>query len=151
MNEQNVEFLRDRHISDNIIGTFLDTVILKDEKFLAIYCIQKDGKTFSGFKDNVLLLTDRRVIDLDIDNKSIDFISYSLKLIKGFKIIKTYTTTEKSIRNLEFIEKIIIFLKNKIADKDYLEFEFDEKNTRLSLREQKRNAFLFIKELSKLI
>ncbi len=151
MNEQNIEFLRDRNVDDNIIETFLDTVILGDEKFLAIYCIQKGDKIFSDFKDKVLLLTDKRIINLDIDNKSINFTSYSLKLIKGFKMVKTYTTTEKSIRNVEFIEKIIIFLKTKIEDKDYLEIEFDEKNTRLSSREQKRIAFEFIKSLTEIL
>lgn len=151
MNEQNVKFLRDRMIRDNVIETFLDTVILEEEKFLAIHCIQKNDKVLSDFTDNILLLTDRRIIKLDINSKFINFESYSLKLINSFKMVKTYVSDEKGIRSKNFIEKIIIFLKNKINDKDYLEIEFDEESKRLGLNQQKSNAFEFIKELSKLI
>ncbi len=154
MNEQNIKFLSDRMVNDNVIEIFLGTIILEDEELLAIHCIRKDFKNDEGvldFNDDVLLLTDKRIIKLNINSSLITSESYSLKLIDGFKMVKTYVPKAESIRSINFIEKITIFLRNKINNNDYLEIEFDEENKRLSLELQKRNASEFIEALTKLL
>lgn len=154
MNKENIDFLDNKIRDNNVIKAFLDTVIWEDENFLAIHFILKDfmdDKGRRGFNDSVLLLTDKRIIKLNINESLITFENYSLKVINGFKITKKYSGRENDVKSVNWIDKIIILLKDKINDKYYLKIEFDDKNKKLPLEVQKRNAFEFVKVLSGLI
>lgn len=153
MNVKNNKFLVENR-AGNVIIALLENLILDNENLLAIYKvsndrINKEGK--QGFYDYVLILSDKRIIQINIDDGKIVNENYSLKEIIGFKIIKDYATTKERIMGSDDIRKIIILLRNVMNGNDFLEIIFDQKTNIMGLELQKENAFKFIKVLNGLI
>src|SRR3972149_4733485 len=103
MNEKNNQFFRKNFIG-NVVETLLENLILDDENPIAFYGISNDkidreGK--SGFYDYALLLSDKRIIRINISEKGIINESFSLKEIEGSKIIKDYYPSKERIQGTD--------------------------------------------------
>jgi len=154
MNKEQIDFIRGQlGENKNLIELFLKDFILDSEKILAVYDYYEEKRNDSPrkyyFDSNVYILTDKRILTLEIEENNCFLKAISLDDVYKLEINrdKIIPGELSDLKASDLLKTILIFFKN---DETNIKIEFKD-NPRYGAAIQKEKAFKFLKALNNIL